>query len=479
MSALHKYERLGLLAINPRAFTVTFREAPKDPAKVIGNAAIVTVRGPLEQRAGFWCDSYEGIRERVEAACASPAKHVVLRIDSPGGEVYGMLDTARSIRKRVEAANKTLTAYVDGEACSAAYALACVAARIVVAQSAFVGSIGIIESRIDASRLDAASGISYALTTSGDRKADRHPHEPLTEAELASAQQRVDSLAAVFFELVAEFRPPTAEAIRGLQAEVFHGTAAIAAGLADQVTSFDDLLAQLASGEEPAMGARAETPSAEAPKAGEDLDAARAALEKAAESDDKDDAAKAKKALAALDAAEGGDDDEESDDEAEGEEPDEDAEKKGDEPEAARAASTDTALAAQVQALSAKLSKYENERVAEERKALFASRPDLAPELVTALADTPIAKVKKIIGAIRPSKANARGASVTPGAVRGTGQGDGEPVPSERSAELDAAFSGRASGAITKTGNKKSFGVLSPEAARASLKSAAASKGAV
>jgi hypothetical protein len=246
--------------------------------------------------------------------------------------------------------------------------------------------------------------------------------------------------------------------------------------------SFDDLLAQLASGEEPAMGARAETPSAEAPKAGEDLDAARAALEKAAGSDDKDDAAKAKKALAALDAADGGDDDEESgDDKAEDEEPDEDDEKKkGDEPEAARAASTDTALAAQVQALSAKLSKYENERVAEERKALFASRPDLAPELVTALADTPIAKVKKIIGAIKPSKANARGASVTPGAVRGAGQGDGEPVPSERSAELDAAFSGRVGGAITKAGNKKSFGVLSPEAARAAvLKSAAASKGAV
>jgi hypothetical protein len=287
----------------------------------------------------------------------------------------------------------------------------------------------------------------------------------------------------VFFELVAEFRPPTAEAIRGLQAEVFHGDAAIAAGLADQVTSFDDLLAQLSGEEQSAMPPKAESPSAEAPKAGEDLDAARAALEKAAGSDDKDDAAKAKKALAALDAAEGGDDDEDEKegDDAEDEEPDEDAEKKGDEPEAARAASTDTALAAQVQTLSAQLAKYESQRLAEERKALFASRPDLAPELVTALADTPIAKVKKIIGAIKPAKANARGASVTPGAVRGAGQGDGEPVQSERSAELDAAFDGgNGRDAIARVGNKKSFGVLSPEAARAAvLKSAATSKGAV
>jgi ClpP class serine protease len=406
---------------------------------------------------------------------------VVLRIDSPGGEVYGMLDTARSIRKRVEAAGKTLTAYVDGEACSAAYALACVAARIVVAQSAFVGSIGIIESRIDASRLDAASGISYALTTSGDRKADRHPHEPLTEAELASAQQRVDSLAAVFFELVAEFRPPTAEAIRGLQAEVFHGDAAIAAGLADQVTTFDDLLAQLSGEEQSAMPPNAESPSAEAPKAGEDLDAARAALEKAAASDDKDDAAKAKKALAALDAAEGGDDeDEKESDDAEDEEPDEDAEKKGDEPAAARSASSDVALATTVQTLSAELAQFKAERLAEKRRALFASRPDLAPELVAAIKDLPLAKIKEIVAGVKPSKTNARGASVTPGAVRGAGQGDGEPIVHERSAELDAAFGTGTGGGITKVGNKKSFGVLSPEAARAAvLKSAAASKGAV
>lgn len=477
MSALHKYERLGLLAINPQAFSVTFRDAPKDPAQLIGDVAIVTVRGPLEQHAGFWCESYEGIRERVATACESTAKHIVIRFDSPGGEVYGMLDTARAIRKRVEAAGKTLTAYVDGEACSAAYALACVASRIVLSQSAFVGSIGVLETRVDASRMDAASGVSYALIASGDRKADRHPHVKLTEAELASAQQRVDSLADVFFDLVAEFRSPTAEALRGLQAELFHGAAAIAAGLADQVTSFEDLLAQLASGGEIPMAAkpgaakpaaakpaaaRAETPSAEAPKAGEDLDAARAALEKAAEGDG-DDAAKAKRALAALDAAEEGDGDDEPAD-------DEDADKGDDEPEAASApagaaaTSTDSALAATVQSLSAKVAKYEAKQAEDERKALFASRPDLAPELVAALASTPLAKAKKIIDAIKVGKATARGVVVSPSALRGAGQGDNEPVAGERSDELDSAFNGgRGRSAITRLGNKKSFGVMSRE----------------
>ncbi|MBA3841106.1 MAG: S49 family peptidase [Actinobacteria bacterium] len=482
MSAvMHRYERQGLLALNPQALGQMFPETAGATMQTAGSVAVVPIRGPLEQNRGRFSDSYESILERVSAACASTCSTVILQLNSPGGDVYGLFDTARAIRARCDAAGKTLLAYVEGEACSAGYALACAASEIIVADTSFVGSIGVLETRVDLTTADAQTGVRFAITTSGARKADMHMHVTLSDGERAAAQARVDSLAAVFFDFVAANRPLEATAVQALQAALFHGPAAVAAGLADRVASFDAVLALVASG----GTAMPPEDKEEKPTAG-GLDDAKAALEKLAEGDGPD-ADKARAALKILNAA---DDDESEGDEASSSDSDESDDKEPKAKPSASASSSDLKLAQEVQKLSRKVAKYEAEREQTQRAAIFASRPDLSPELVKTIESEPLEKIKAIIASIPVATGKKLAASSFAQGHRGTSQSsDGQPTPQTdddddtehnplSTSRMDTAFglpSHRS--AISRNGNRKNFGVMDREDARAA-QAAASGKGA-
>lgn len=386
------YKRNGILAIDPRAFMEVYAIPDARLNETVGNVEIVDIRGPLHQHDDGWCDSYEAIQQRVQVACDGPSAVVVLRIDSPGGEASGCMDAARAVRAAARAANKPLIAFVEGKACSASYALAAAADSIVLSQSGIVGSIGIISSRTDLSAMNAANGIRVALVTSGARKADGNPDQPITDGELKATQQIVDSIAGVFFDLVAELRGTDAESIAGLQAGVFHGASAIAAGLADRMQTFDEMLAAFASG--------GSTPMASS------YDKARANLEEAAKGDDAN-AAAAKRALAAMEEKppEKAEDDKDKPDaegdtepaaEGGGDDDDEDKDKDGKDKPAETNASNTIAL----QAL-AEVHKLKAERAAEklaaEREQLLASRPDFSAEMLALLATSDMGTVRKFV----------------------------------------------------------------------------------
>ena len=93
------------------------------------------------------------------------------------------------------------------------------------------------------------------MITSGDRKADSNPHVAKTDVVLACYQREVNAIADVFFDTVAQYRNMSAESVRSLQARVLHGQAAIDAGLADQLATFDETLALLSTN--PTFEARA------------------------------------------------------------------------------------------------------------------------------------------------------------------------------------------------------------------------------
>lgn len=208
--------------------------------------AVVEIRGVLMHHADNpFFDSYDDIRARVAMALGEGARTIVLAIDSPGGLLSGMLDAAVGIRRACDATGARLVAYVDGQACSAAYALACVADELVVSSTAIVGSIGVLDTLLDVTAADAASGLRYSVVASGDRKTDGNPHTETTSDELAATQARVDELAAIFFDHVAAYRPITSEQVRALQAAALAANRAVEVGLADRVASLDDLLESL------------------------------------------------------------------------------------------------------------------------------------------------------------------------------------------------------------------------------------------
>jgi ClpP class serine protease len=203
--------------------------------------------------ADFWFDSYDAIKARVGEALASSAECILLSVDSPGGLVAGCFDTVRDIRTMAANAGKKLYSYVDATSFSGGYALACAGERVFIPPSGIVGSIGVISDIVEVTAQDEKIGERHTIIKSGARKTDGNPHAEITPGNVAAEQVVVDDLAEQFFALVADCRGVPVESIAALQAGVLVGTKAVDAGLADEIATFDEVIAILSG---PANGSR-------------------------------------------------------------------------------------------------------------------------------------------------------------------------------------------------------------------------------
>lgn len=199
----------------------------------------VVIRGPLFTRSDlmtWWYGGtgYDAITEAVQLLTADAGvTAIVLDIDTYGGRVHGCFECARAIR--AADAIKPVTAFVNDAGFSAGYALACAARRVVLTQTAGVGSIGVISAHVDYSRMLEGAGIKYTLVFAGEKKADLTPTAPISDRARADLQAEVDRLGELFYALVAEFRGIDVDAVRAMQAGAYFGPAAVAIGLADEV----------------------------------------------------------------------------------------------------------------------------------------------------------------------------------------------------------------------------------------------------
>ena len=492
MKERQRFAPQGALAIDPQAFGMEWDVEPAPKPDQQNGVAVVNIRGPLMHHAGWFFDSYEGIRGRVAAALEAGPQALVLRFDSPGGLVNGMIETARALRAMADEAEVPMIAYVDGSASSAAYALACACDRIVVPPTGVVGSVGILDVLTDATAQAEMFGLKHRLVTSGARKADGNPIVPISDEAVAAVQQRVDELAGVFFAHVAERRSMAADDLAALEAALATGAEAVRLGLADEVMTFDDLLASIASGEmQPAASGKGDP-------AMDNDEQARKALQAIIEDEDADDKAKARarRALKAMDedddksdAKKAEDDKEpESKKKAKAEDDDEKAleskkakaeDDKG-EPESkkkAKAEDDDEDAKAVAMSTMRELHALRAEMAAEketaERKELLASRPDFDEKTLAFLEKLPLAQVKDAVetfprGPVRNLR-NAAAATAQVGATRGDGQGGhADRLPPDEARKLDEQMGlHRARAAVEHSGTTMSLRTLSKADARA------------
>ena len=238
--------RVGLADLTaPVGYTPVAR-APGPPS---GKVAVIPIHGTLVRRtSGIEAESglasYTGIAAQLDAALANPEiAAILLDIDSPGGESGGVFDLADRIRAASEV--KPIWAVANDMAFSAAYALASAAARLFVARTGGVGSIGVIAMHVDKSVKDAHDGVRYTAVFAGERKNDLNPHEPISNEAHAVLRAEVDRIYDLFVETVARHRGLDPDAVRATEAGLFFGPDAVAVGLADAVGSLDDALTQL------------------------------------------------------------------------------------------------------------------------------------------------------------------------------------------------------------------------------------------
>ncbi len=154
-------------------------------------AGRVGILGVLGQNDWFADTDYADIRAQVKRALAEPSmKTIDLLIDSPGGSVLGLPETADVIR----AANKIkpVRAFVTGIAASAAYWLASQAGTITLTPSGEVGSVGVLDLHADISKALDNSGVKITAVAAGEHKVERAPFTPLSDAAKAHMQTGVN-----------------------------------------------------------------------------------------------------------------------------------------------------------------------------------------------------------------------------------------------------------------------------------------------
>ncbi|MBZ9822334.1 S49 family peptidase [Mesorhizobium sp. CA4] len=212
---------------------------------------IISITGSLVNR-GAWVGassgltSYEGIGYQLKSAASDPAvRSVILDMHSPGGEAVGAFETAALVRDL--AARKRTVAVVNGMAASAMYAIGSGATEIVTTETGISGSIGVVLLHADFSRQLDREGVTPTLIHAGAHKVDGNPFEPLSDAVREDLQAEVDAFYESFLATVAKGRGKrlTADAARKTEARTFIGQAAVDAGIADRVGSFESVLSDL------------------------------------------------------------------------------------------------------------------------------------------------------------------------------------------------------------------------------------------
>lgn len=184
--------------------------------------------------------AYAGqITRQLRALQRDPAvKAIVLRVESPGGEVVASDEIAQEIRRTREAGKKVVVS-MGSLAASGGYYIAAPADRILANPATTTGSIGVIGVIPNVQELLSTLGIQVQVIKSGPFKDEGSPFRPLTEEERAIFQRMIDEAYEQFVQVIAEGRKLDPARVREIgDGRIYTGLQARQLGLVDE---FGDL----------------------------------------------------------------------------------------------------------------------------------------------------------------------------------------------------------------------------------------------
>jgi len=169
---------------------------------------------------------------------------VILHLDTPGGIVYGIAETAALVRQI--SASKPIVGFCDSQTASAGYWIISAADHIYVTPSADLGSIGVYSAFYDYSAMCAQKGIKVELFKDGIYKGAGFPGTSLTDEQRAKIQEEVMLCSSDFKSAVRATREGIAD--ETMQGQCYFGKEAVARQLADSlVNSLEEVIADLAT----------------------------------------------------------------------------------------------------------------------------------------------------------------------------------------------------------------------------------------
>lgn len=227
-------------------------QATPELVTIIGKVAIVDVAGVILNKPSeieeylFGAFSLRKFKSAIASLRNNEAiETIILNIDSPGGEVTGVMEAGELLAEVAE--EKNLVAFSDGMICSAAYWLASQADQILASPSSTVGSIGVYTFHIDQSQALQNEGIKLEVFKAGRNKAMGLGGTALTDEQRAILQADVDKIYTQFTEAVLSKRDLDSETMQGL---AYDGEQSMELGLIDDLESDLDSLIEFYNGVE-------------------------------------------------------------------------------------------------------------------------------------------------------------------------------------------------------------------------------------
>jgi protease-4 len=219
---------------------VAGEEDAKDKIAVIYVAGIISsTEDGYSGEEGMVGDIEDQLQQAVDD---KRVKAIILRIDSPGGEVVA----SDTIYQAVVAARekKPVVANINTMGASGAYYVAVGADYILANELSITGSIGVIMESFTVSGLADKIGVKFYTFKSGKYKDILNPTREPTEDEKALVQGMVMEVYDKFVGIVAEERDMKVEDLKNGMADgrILSGKQALEAGFVDGVGYFEDAI---------------------------------------------------------------------------------------------------------------------------------------------------------------------------------------------------------------------------------------------
>ncbi len=184
------------------------------------------------------------VSERLERAAADPlVKAVILRLDTPGGEVTASDIIYNEVLRFKERTGRPVIGLMMSVAASGGYYIAAACDLIIAHPSTLTGSIGVISIFPSVESLMNKVGVKVNVIKSGPAKDSGSPFRDMTEDEKKMFQGIIDEYYEGFLAVVAKGRKGkiAAESLRTIaDGRVYTAPQALKLGLIDGVGYFDD-----------------------------------------------------------------------------------------------------------------------------------------------------------------------------------------------------------------------------------------------
>jgi len=186
--------------------------------------------------------------ERLERAAADPwVKAVILRLDTPGGEVTASDIVYHEVLRFKERTGRPVIGLMMSVAASGGYYIASACDAIIAHPSSLTGSIGVISIFPSVEALMAKIGVKVDVIKSGPSKDSGSPFRDMTEEEKKIFQGIIDEYYEGFLAVVAKGRQgkvADADLRRIADGRIYTAPQALKLGLIDALGYFDDAFAK-------------------------------------------------------------------------------------------------------------------------------------------------------------------------------------------------------------------------------------------